>query len=86
MENKIGGNNPDIWKGVKFWTDEIRKAGVYNSLRCFNDVLTGKKAPQGYGEPVLEDVVLDGRKCDIYHTDKKRNDSWHRVFIHIKEN
>lgn len=74
-----------IWKGVAFWTDEIQKAGVYEQLRHFNDVITGKEAPQGYGEPVITDVVLDGKKCDIYHTDKKRSDTFHRVFIHIKE-
>ncbi|MFH1631666.1 MAG: hypothetical protein ABIA47_01400 [bacterium] len=76
----------DVWKGVSFWMEEIKKAGVYDQLRHFNDIITGKDAPKGYGdEPVLEDVVLDGRKCDIYHTDKKPSDTYHRVFIHIKE-
>ena len=78
--------NPDLWKGVEFWTEEIRKAGVYDQLRHFNDVLTGKETPKGYGdEPVLREVVLDGRLCDIYHTDKKPSDSFHRVFIHLKD-
>lgn len=76
----------ELWqKGVKFWIDEIKKAGVYGELRNFNDVLTGKQAPQGYGDPVLTDVKLDGKMCDIYHTDKKPSDTACRVFIHIKE-
>jgi len=77
--------NPDIMKGSAFWIAEIKKAGVHESLRHFNDLLTGYEAPGGYGEPVLTDVVLDQRKCDIYHTDKEPNDSWHRIYIHIKE-
>lgn len=72
-------------KGVRFWIEEIKKAGVYEKLRYFNDVITGKFAPQGYGEPVLTDVELDGKMCDIYHTDKKPSDTCARVFIHIKE-
>ncbi len=75
----------DIWKGVDFWMTEIEKAGVKDKLNFFNDILTGKEAPAGYGDPELVDVVLDGRKCDIYHTDKERGDSGSRVFIHIKE-
>lgn len=85
MENL---NNEPIkpWeKGVSFWIEEIKKAGVYEKLRNFNDIITGKSAPKGYGDPVLMDVELEGKKCDIYHTDKKPSDSWCRVFIHIKE-
>ncbi|MDE1970867.1 MAG: hypothetical protein KGI50_04825 [Patescibacteria group bacterium] len=77
----------DVWKGTKFWTDQIKDAGVYNKIKHFNDVITGKEAPhpQGYGDPVLTDIVLDGKRCDIYHTDKKPGDSGHRIYIHIKE-
>lgn len=85
MNESAPGINSDVWKGGDFWTSEIKKAGVYDQLRHFNDLITGKEAPKGYGEPVLIDVVLDGRKCDIYHTDKKPTDSYHRVFVHIKE-
>lgn len=77
----------EIWKGTAFWTDEIQKAGVFEQLRHFNDVITGNEAPQGYGEePVVRDVVLDGMVCDIWHTDHKRGDTYHRLFIHIKGN
>jgi hypothetical protein len=47
-------------------------------------VITGKKAPSGYGEPMVENVLLDGVLCDIYHTDRDGG-SGHRIFIHKKE-
>lgn len=74
----------ELYKGTEFWTGQIKNAGVYDQLRQFNDVLTGKQAPQGYGEPALTNVELDGKLCDIYHTDKKPSDSGCRVFVHIK--
>lgn len=77
-----------IWKGTQFWTGELEKAGVKDKLRFFNDVVTGKSSPHkdaGYGEPVLLDVVLDGKKVDVYHTDHEKGDHWHRLFLHIKE-
>lgn len=77
-----------VWKGISFWTEEIKKAGVYDELRHFNDVITEKKAPHpesSYKEPVLRDVRLDGKTCDIYHTDHERGDTYHRIYIHIKE-
>lgn len=78
-----------IWKGINFWIDEIEKAGVINDLKHFNDVITEKRPPHpksGYQEPVLTDVVLDGKKSDIYHADSNNRDtSYNRVFIHIKE-
>ncbi len=76
--------NPDMWKGIEYWKNAIIKAGLYDQLRHFNDVLTGNEPPGGYGEPVLKDVIVDGRQCDIYHTDKKNSDTFARVFIHIK--
>ncbi len=80
--------NQQVWKGTKFWTEEIEKADLKNDLRFFNDVVTEKRPPHpdsNYGEPVLIDVILDGKKCDIYHSDKTDKDTWHRLFIHIKE-
>ncbi len=71
-------------KGVDFWTEEIKKANVFNELKHFNDVITGNNAPSGYGKAVLTDITLDGKKCDIYHTDSKQGDSGHRIYIHIK--
>jgi hypothetical protein len=78
----------NIWKGTEFWIKEIEKAGLLNNLRFFNDVITEKRPPHpdsGYGEPVLTDVVLYGKKTDIYHTDKDEHDTFHRLFLHIKE-
>lgn len=86
MEPKIGQEG-FVWKGTEFWAKEIEKAGV-TGLRFFNDVVTEKRAPHpegGYGEPVARDVILDGKKVDIYHSDQKRGDSYHRLFLHIKE-
>lgn len=85
----IETNERDKWfyKSVNELIDLIDKAGLTRKLRSFNDVLQGKEAPsrQGWGEPVLKDVEIDGRICDIYHTDKKQGDSGHRIYIHIKE-
>lgn len=85
MEEKMG---KIVLKGTDFWTNEIEKAGVKNDLRFFNDVITEKRPPHpdsGYGEPVLRDVVLNGKKVDIYHTDHEKGDHWHRLFLHIEE-
>lgn len=78
----------EVWKGTEFWTEEITKAGLKDKLRFFNDVVIEKRPPvseANFGDPALADVVLDGKKCDIYHTDKTSRDAWHRLFIHIKE-
>ncbi|HOZ36762.1 MAG TPA: hypothetical protein PLR18_02945 [bacterium] len=74
-----------IWKGLDFWTEEIKKAGVFEKLRFFNDVITGTQPPNGYGDAVLMDVILNGKKGDVYHTDHQDGDTFARIFIHIKE-
>jgi len=78
----------EIWRGTEFWTDEIEKAGVKDKLRFFNDVVVEKRPPHpesGYKAPVLIDVILDGKKCDVYHSDHDEEDTWHRLFIYTKE-
>ena len=63
------------WKGVDFYKEEIEKGGIMSELSFFNDLITEKTPPHldsGYGEPVLVDIVLDGKKTDIYHSDKKK--------------
>lgn len=78
----------NVWRGVNFWTEEIKKAGLLDNLRFFNDIITEQRPPNpesGYGNPVLTDVILDGKKVDIYHTDKNDSDIYHRLFLHIKE-
>lgn len=70
--------------GLDYWRNEIRLNGYSEQLSPFNDVITGKEAPLGYGEAVLRDVTLHGKTCDIYHSDKESSDTAHRVFIHIK--
>ena len=80
----------EILKGVAFWRGELEKTADFKKLSFFNDVLTSKRSPEGYGKPVLVDVILDGKKCDVYHTDmdgqeKLPNQSGNRVLIHFKE-
>jgi hypothetical protein len=92
MNENIFKNN-ETWKGLEFWSEEIKKAGVYEKLSFFNDVITEKRpshSESGYNL-VLSNIVLDNKKCDIYHTDqnedgsKIENHTFHRIFIHIKE-
>ena len=80
-------NRNEQLRGVSFWTDKIKEAGLNDKLRFFNDLVTEKRPPHlnsGYGEPVLKDVTLGDKTCDVYHTDHKNSDHWHRLFIHIK--
>ena len=77
-----------ILKGTSFYSKELEKAGVKDVLRFFNDIITEKRSPHpesGYREPVLVDIMIDGKKCDIYHSDHSDSDTTHRLFIHIKE-
>ena len=90
MKNIIENNN--VWKGTQFWTDELEKAGVKGQLRFFNDVVVEKRPPHpesGY-HLVLSNITLDGRHCDVYHTDQDENgdivrgSTYSRLFLHIK--
>lgn len=80
-----------IYKGTQFWKEAIERAGVKNKLQFFNDVITEQRPPHGDGyHLVLGDIVLDGKKCDIYHTDQNINGKikghyFARIFIHTKE-
>ena len=85
MSEEHGNRDKWFYMGVAELTEQVRKAGLIERLRPFNDVITGHEAPKGYGNPVLIDVQVDGRNCDIYHTDKKPSDTYNRIFIHIKE-
>ena len=38
---------PEIMRGVQYYIDEIRKAGLYEKIPPFNDVVTGKSKPHG---------------------------------------
>jgi len=80
-------------KSRGFWHNEIKNAGVEDKLLFFNDVVTEKKPPHnesGY-HLVLNNIILDGKNCDIYHTDQDEqgnsieDKSNHRIYIHIKE-
>lgn len=57
-----------IIKGIKFWETELTKAQVIKRLPFFNDIVTGDTAPSNNNaEIMLKDVLLDGRKVDVYH-------------------
>lgn len=86
-EQQLDPNTNELMRGVSFWTEKIKEAGLTEQLRFFNDLTTEKRPPHasaGYGEPVLRDVTLGDKICDVYHTDHNEKDSWHRLFIHIK--
>ncbi len=83
----------EVWKGAEFWSNQIKEAGIYGRLAHFNDVIVENKPPHpesGYNL-ILSDIILDGKHCDIYHTDqdsngnKIRNSSYHRIFIYTKD-
>lgn len=74
-------------KLVPFWKQEMKKAGVLDKLMFFNDITVEQRAPDpnsGY-KLILKDVVLDGKKTDIYHTDTEEDEHWHRIFLHQKK-
>ena len=80
-------NNTEIRKGVDYYINALKEVGVYDQLRHFNDVIIENRPPHpdaDYGEPVLQEVILDGVKSDIYHTDHSDDDSLHRLFIYKK--
>lgn len=92
-DKNLSFKKEEVWKGTHFWKNEIERAGVKDKLNFFNDVITEKRPPNpgsGYNL-VLKDVILDGKKCDVYHTDQDelgnviRGNSWNRIFIYIKE-
>lgn len=92
MNEKILNKN-DLYKGYDFWLEQIKGSGIYEQLSFFNDIVTEKRPPHPDSEYhlVVKDVVLDDKKCDIYHTDQDENGdyieghTWHRIFIYIKE-
>lgn len=82
-----------IIKGTEFWKQQIEESEQYQLLKennkfpFFNDVITEKRPPHpdsGYGFPLITNIIIDGQRADVYHTDWNGG-SWHRVFIHLKD-
>jgi hypothetical protein len=75
----------EIMRGVEFWTNAIKQAGVFEKIPIFNDLITGKEAPSQTKdnpplEPVLKNIKLADKIVDIYHW----GGTSARLFIHIK--
>ena len=70
---------PDIMRGVQFWTDEIKNAGIYDQIPDFDDILTGKDRPTRDVKPILENIKLGDINVDIYHWEGAA-----RIYLHIK--
>ena len=97
MDNQEIPRNESVYKGTKYYIEKMEESGLTGRLPHFNDVLTGREAvdPNSWGGTILRDVLIDGKTCDVYHTDKfvrnKRTDeqetegSGCRVYIHIKD-
>lgn len=72
---------PEVMRGYQFWTDEIKKAGVFDKIPPFNDLITGKTKTSENISPVLENIKLGGKTVDIYHWGEASG----RIYIHIKD-
>lgn len=69
----------ETMRGVQFWIDAIKTAGIYNKIPGFNDVLTGTSKPGNDVAPVLEDVQIADKICDVYHWEGAS-----RIYLYIK--
>ena len=69
----------EIMRGGKFWTDAIKKAGVFEQIPFFNDLITGKEPVQEI-RPILENVKVADKIVDIYHW----GGTSARIYLHIK--
>lgn len=70
MENqeKMFSQTPE----TKFWSDLLKKSGIYKQLSYFNNVTVGKVEPNpelGFNL-VLSNIILDNKHYNIYHTDQ----------------
>lgn len=71
---------PEIMRGVQYYIDEIRKAGLYEQIPHFNDLLTGRSKPDSI-QPILENIKLGGKTYDIYHW----GGTSARIYLHKKD-
>jgi hypothetical protein len=76
----------ETMRGVKFWTDAIKEAGIFDQIPPFNDLITGKDAPVQTRDnpplkPVVSNILIADKIVDIYHW----GGTSYRIFIHIKE-
>ena len=82
----MGNFDLGLDKTSAYYTEALQKAGVFDKIPYYSDLMTFDHPPHPdshYGEPVVRDVIIDGKTCDIYHSDQKGG-SAARVYVHIK--
>ncbi len=77
---------------VAEWKNHVMSADKDKKLAFFNDVISGREAPvpEQAKHLVLQNVVIGGKLCDVYHWDqengkKRPHSTVNRVFVHVKE-
>lgn len=61
-------------EGAEAYATIFKEMGIDHLIPPFNEVKTGKTAPlpESFG-PVLQNIEIDGQKCDIYHSNIDSN-------------
>lgn len=70
------------------WQEKFATAGIEDKIGPFEYVLEWKVPPSsnsGYGEPILVDQFIDGKKVDVYRTNVGDGNEEHSVYLHVKE-
>ena len=82
----INSMNKKEWgpiKDQKFWIEELKKAGVLDSLKPFGSVSVSREEPDTSSNPQFKDLLLDGTYCNVYLIfDSKKELS--SLYIHQK--
>ena len=73
---------------ISFWVKKFEDAGVKEEVGPFDAISSWKEDPRstvGYGEPILVDVVIDGKKTDVYRASFGENNEEPSIYLHVKE-
>lgn len=83
----MNNNERLVQKDDEFWIEELRKAGILESLGSFDTVYTFREKPDTSNNPKSVDLFLDGRYCDVYliGPDRDSTNGLSNIFIHIKK-
>lgn len=66
---------------VDFWTGELMKSDIADKIPHFKTLRHSKDAPPSHLQPLFRDVILGGKKVDVYHYGEGRE----QVYLHIKD-